>query len=103
MSMRTKHREALNELGVEILEYIVGYDGQEIDREADTVSAPKIWGTELRREANGTSLFIEWQTNEYGGSPAYYLRTRKGDETSDEGRYRRKQDAIAGAIGYWWA
>jgi hypothetical protein len=101
--MKIRHKEALKELGVTTRKYTIDYRGKLRwdDEKHDEVYAPEIWGTALIRE-HGSTLYIEHQANEYGGSWAWYLRTKQGDHSSSLSKFKRQQDALAGAIGYWY-
>jgi hypothetical protein len=96
MSMPKRYREALDKLGLTPVRYIIDYDGVIVpygSEEREKFGAPKIWGTALV-DADGVEWgVVEWQTDEYGGRPRYYLRSHRGDKRN-AGEFKTLREAL---------
>jgi hypothetical protein len=104
--VRKIHREKLADLGISSNKYVVLEDGTVIydknDRPADRgVLIPIIWGITL--EHARWAMYVEYQTDEFGGRPRHYLRWSQGERNDLSRPFLRQQDAIAAAISSVYA
>lgn len=97
--MRPYLRKKLEELNIKTSRYIVSYDGVVYDYDTPNVLV-QIWGLALEHDEHGT-LYVEYQTDEYGGNPRYCLRTKQGDPDSSVMLRVRQSDAIGDALTRW--
>ena len=95
--MPKRYTEALAKLGLHVRYYIIDDNGN-IRGYADASEAlsgsyPKIWGRAIV-DADGVEWgVIEWQTDEYGGRPRFYLRSHRGAK-GHAGEFRTLRDAL---------
>jgi len=103
--MKAVIKQALADCGVVTSKYVIHYDGVVLasgnDHAGDDIFVPEIWGVKLEK---GTSaLYVEYQCDQWGGKPRYYLRSKQGDNNSTLSSHRTQREAFAEAIRFWLA
>jgi hypothetical protein len=97
MRMPKRYTEALNQLDLHVVYYVIDYDGNirgyADESHAKLTSPAKIWGRAIVDKDGVEWAVIEHEADEYGGNWRFYLRSHRGDRRN-AGIFKTLREAL---------